>query len=186
MLKEARIAVALDDKDAMSHLALATALIMNGSFEAGLVEARAALALNTNNAQLIASYGAALAHAGHPGEAIEPLRQAMRAIPHDPLTWQWAAWVAMAQLDNGDFESSLKAYRQLVHRHPEHFSGNLSIVVALAHLGRLEEALAALDHLREKFPEQLRQFQQRRPTQYSLKDYVLRVEGLRLAGLPEA
>jgi hypothetical protein len=64
MLKEARIAVALDDKDAISHLALGTALIMNGSFEAGLVEARAALALNANNAQLMATYGAALAHAG--------------------------------------------------------------------------------------------------------------------------
>jgi hypothetical protein len=36
-----------------------------------------------------------------------------------------------------------------------------------------------------QFPEQLRQFQQRRPTQYLLKDYALRIEGLRLAGLPE-
>jgi adenylate cyclase len=113
MLKEAPIAVALDDKDAMSHAALATALVMNGSFEAGLVEARAALALNPNNAQLIAIYGGALIHAGHPGEAIEPLRQAMRASPHDPLTWHWTHWIGMAQLCNGDFESSLETYRHL-------------------------------------------------------------------------
>ena len=158
---------------------------MNGSFEAGLVETRAALALNPNNAQLIASYGAALAHAGHPGEAIEPLRQAMRASPHDPLTWHWVNWVGMAQLHNRDFEYALETYRPSVQRDPEHFSANLNIAVALGPLGRRQEARAALDHLRAQFPEQLRQFQQRRPTQYSLKDYVLRIEGLRLAGLPE-
>jgi adenylate cyclase len=185
MLKEARIAVALDDKDAMSHLALATAVIMNGSFDAGLVEARAALALNPNNAQLIASYGAALIHAGRPGEAIEPLRQAMRASPQDPLTWHWFNWVGMAQLNNRDFESALETYRTSVQRHPEHFSANVNIVVALGHLGRLQEARAALDHLRAQFPEPLRQLQQRRPAHFSLKDYALRIEGLRLAGLPE-
>jgi adenylate cyclase len=186
MLKEARTAVALDDKDAMSHAALATALVMNGSFEAGLVEARAAFALNPNNGQLIAIYGGALIHAGHPSEAIEPLCQAMRASPHDPLTWRWVNWVGMAQLCNGDFESSLETYRQLFEWHAETFHGRLNIAVALGHLGRLQEARAALDHLRAQFPEQLRQFKQRRPTQYSVKDYALRIEGLRLAGLPEA
>jgi adenylate cyclase len=79
MLKEAHIAVALDDKDAMSHAALATALVMNGSFEAGLVEARAALALNPNNAQLIAIYGGALIHAGHPVRRSS--RCARRCVP---------------------------------------------------------------------------------------------------------
>jgi hypothetical protein len=69
--------------------------------------------------------------------------------------------------------------------HPEHFFANLNIAVALGHLGRLQEARAALDHLRAQFPEQLRQFQQRRPTQWSVKDYALRIEGLRLVGLPE-
>jgi TolA-binding protein len=91
----------------------------------------------------------------------------------------------MAQLCNGDFESSVETFRQLFERHPETFHGRLNIAVALGHLGRLQEARAALDHLRAQFPEQLRQFQQRRPSQYSLKDYALRIEGLRLAGLPE-
>jgi TolA-binding protein len=91
----------------------------------------------------------------------------------------------MAQLLNGDFESSLETYRPFVQRHPEHFHAHMHIAVALGHLGRLQEARAALDHLRARFPEQLRELQQGRPVRWSPKDYALRIEGLRLAGLPE-
>jgi TolA-binding protein len=109
----------------------------------------------------------------------------MRASPHDPLTWQWTHWLGMAQLNNRDFESALETYRPLIQRHPEHFSANVTLAAALGHLGRPQEARAVLDHLRTQFPEQLRQLQQRRPAHFSVKDYALRIEGLRLAGLPE-
>jgi adenylate cyclase len=180
MLKEARIAVALDDKDAMSHGALATAVVMNGGFEAGVAEARAALALNPNNAQLIAIFGAALCHAGHPAEAIDPLRRAMRASPHDPQTWQWTHWLGMAQFFMRDFEAALETCRQAVHMNPGHSSAHMRIIASLAYLGRLKEAREALDRVRAQFPDQYDRMRQR-PPYLRPEQWAIQSEGLRLA-----
>jgi hypothetical protein len=50
ILEEARLAVSLDDKDAMAHAVLAVRMNMLGEWETAVAEARAALALNPNSA----------------------------------------------------------------------------------------------------------------------------------------
>ena len=89
---EARIAVSLDDKDAMAHAVLAHMRMWDSEWEAAISEARTALALNPNSAFVISMLGCVLGFGGYRDEALDRLRQAMRASPHDPLTWLWTRW----------------------------------------------------------------------------------------------
>ena len=95
---EALLAVSLDDKDAMAHAILAHMLMWGSEWEAAIAEARTALALNPNSAFVISMLGCVLGFGGYRDEALDRLRQAMRASPHDPLTWLWTLWTAVIQL----------------------------------------------------------------------------------------
>ena len=88
---EALLAVALDDKDAMAHAILAHIRMWGGEWEAAIAEARKGHELNPNSAFVISTLGCVLCFGGYHEEALERLRQAMRASPHDPLTWLWTS-----------------------------------------------------------------------------------------------
>ena len=96
--EEALLAVSLDDKDAMAHAILAHMLMWGSEWEAAISEARTALAINPNSAFVISMLGCVLGFGGHRDEALDRLRQAMRASPHDPLTWLWTLWTGFIQL----------------------------------------------------------------------------------------
>ncbi|MGC2319282.1 MAG: adenylate/guanylate cyclase domain-containing protein, partial [Bradyrhizobium sp.] len=89
---EAQIAVSLDDKDAMAHAILAHMMMWNSEWEAAIAEARTAIALNPNSAFVISMLGCVLGYGGYREESLTRLQQAMRASPHDPLTWLWTIW----------------------------------------------------------------------------------------------
>src|SRR5207245_2647683 len=77
-LEEARIAVSLDDKDAMAHAVLAHMRVWCGEWEAAIAEARTALVLNPNSAFVISMLGCVSGFGGYRDEAIDRLQQAMR------------------------------------------------------------------------------------------------------------
>ena len=43
---------------------------------------------------------------GYHDEAIDQLRRAMRASPHDPLTWNWNSFLGTCQFNSRDFRFS--------------------------------------------------------------------------------
>src|SRR5262249_20149962 len=115
---EALVAVSLDDKDAMAHAVWAHMLMWGGEWEAAIAEARTALVLNPNNAFLISMLGCVLGFGGHRDEALDRLREAMRASPHDPLTWLWSLWTGFIQLVAQKFDAALETLQQLVRVRP--------------------------------------------------------------------
>jgi adenylate cyclase len=181
---EALLAVALDDKDAMAHAILAHIRMWASEWEEAIAEARTAYALNPNSAFVISMLGCVLSFGGYRAEALERLRQAMRASPHDPLTWLWTMWTAATQFFLRDFAAALETYRQLIRLRPRTGDAYLLTAATLAHLGRLEEARAMLDRSEQEFPDDLRRYRQH-PPWLRPEDYAIRVEGLRLAGLSE-
>jgi len=181
---EARTAVALDDKDAMAHAVLAHMMMWGGEWEAAIAQARTGVALNPNSAFVISMLGCTLCFGGHRDEAIERLHQAMRASPHDPLTWLWTLWLAAAQLFAGQHEPALEAMHQLARLRPE-YPVQLLKVACLAHMGRLEEAQSALASIPAESMAQFRRLAIHRPPFMRPEDFAYRQEGLRLAGLPE-
>jgi adenylate cyclase len=178
---EARTAVALDDKDAMAHAVLAHMMMWGGEWEAAIAQARTGVALNPNSAFVISMLGCTLCFGGHRDEAIERLHQAMRASPHDPLTWLWTLWLAAAQLFMGQYEPALEAMHQLARLRPEY--PPLLKIACLAHMGRLEEAQSALAGIPAESMAQFRRLADRRPPFMRPEDFAHRQEGLRLAGL---
>ena len=179
-LEEARIAVSLDDKDAMAHAVLAHMLMWGSEWEAAIAEARTARALNPNNAFVVSMLGCVLGFGGYYDEALDQLKQAMRASPHDPLTWLWTMWVGAVQLSARKFAVALETYRQLVRLRPGYIQTQELIAVCLAHLGRLDEARDVFGRIPAQFSSQLRRFRQR-PPWVRPEDYAIRQEGLRLA-----
>ena len=112
---EARIAVSLDDKDAMAHAVLAHMRMWGSEWEAAIAEARTALALNPNSAFVISMLGCVLGFGGYRDEALDRLQQAMRASPHDPLTWLWTMWrgvytVLLAQIRRGAGDAAVSLF----------------------------------------------------------------------------
>jgi adenylate cyclase len=180
ILEEARIAVSLDDKDAMAHAVLATMVMAIGEWEFSIAEARTALALNPNSAFVMAILGRMLCGGGYYDEAIDPLRRALRASPQDPLTWAWVSWLAHSQFGSRDFAAALESCRQLIRLRPSLAWAHEHLAASLAYLGRLDEAREALERARVQFPNHFRRYQQRPPWRRP-EDWALTMDGLRLA-----
>ena len=179
--EEALLAVALDDKDATAHAVLAHMLMWGSEWEAAIAEARTALVLNPNSAFVISMLGCVLGFGGYHDEALDRLRQAMRASPHDPLTWLWTLWTGFIQMSSRNFEAALVTLHQVARLRPSLAPAYELMASCLAHLGRLNEASAMLVRIPAQFSEQLRRHQQR-PPWIRPEDYAIRQGGLRLAG----
>jgi adenylate cyclase len=172
--EEAHIAVSLDDKDAMAHAVLAHMMMWGGEWEAAIAQARTALVLNPNSAFVMSMLGCVLGFGGYRDEAFDRLQQAMRASPHDPLTWLWTLWRGCFELYSRDFVAAVQTFREVVRLRPGYAAPYGLLAASLAYLGRLDEARAALEHSRD-------QRLQERPPWARPQDHALRVEGLRLA-----
>jgi adenylate cyclase len=164
----------------MAHAVLAHMMMWGSEWEAAIAEARTALLLNPNSAFVISMLGCVLGFGGYHDEALDRLQQAMRASPHDPLTWLWTMWIAAVQLFACKFDVALETLRRLVRLRPESAQSQQNLAACLAHLGRLDEARDVLGHIPPQFASQLRRFRQRPPWQRP-EDYAIREEGMRLA-----
>jgi hypothetical protein len=102
----------------------------------GDFEARAALTLNPNSAFVIGTLGCVLGFGGNRDEALDRLHLAMRASPHDPLTWLWTNWRACIQFYSRQFDAAPETCRELARLRPEYGSVHGYIPGSLALLGR--------------------------------------------------
>ena len=155
---------------------------MGWQWEAAIAEARTAFSLNPNSAFVIGTLGAALCHGGYPEEAIDQLRRAMRASPHDPQTWQWILWIGISQFHAKDFPATLDTMREVMRLRPAHGSPHLYTVASLGYLGRLDEARRAADRAGAQFADILRRVRQGSPWTRP-ENYAFTLAGLRLAGV---
>ena len=164
----------------MAHAVLAHMMMWGSEWEAAIAEARTAVALNPNSAFVISMLGCVLGFGGYRGEALEKLRQAMRASPHDPLIWLWSNWCGVLQFFSHDFVAALNTERQVVRLRPSFATAYEYIAASLAYLEQLDEAREALERVPPQSAEQRQRWQQRPPWMRP-EDYALRVEGIRLA-----
>jgi adenylate cyclase len=168
--------------DAMAHAVLAHIRMWGGEWEAAIAEARTALVLNPNSAFVISMLGCVLGFGGYREEALARLQQAMRASPHDPLTWLWTLWTAVMQFYSRQFDAAIQTYEELNRLRPGFLQGQVSMAASLAHLGRLDEAREILKRAYAQGSQDSR-FQ--RPPWVRPEDNALRMEGIRLAATTE-
>ena len=120
-----------------------------------------------------------------PEAAIEAVERARRLSPFDPYTFRCAFVIATAHLASRRFEQAIEWADRALHDQPRMVPPMRLKVVALAHLGRLDEVRAELSRLLAINPK-LTIAGFREYAHFAAPEVLeLYVTGLRLAGLPE-
>jgi adenylate cyclase len=179
-LQEARIAVSLDDKDSMAHAVLSFMRQACGDWEAAIAEGRIAISLNPNSMWSMVAMGHAFGWGGHQKEGVDYLRRAMRASPHDPLTWLCTFWIGIFHYFKGEYLAAAESVREVIPARPAFAYRWLA--AALAKLGRIPEAKQAMDRSIAASPALFKMLASQRPPWMRPEDHLHMVEGLRKAG----
>ncbi len=149
----ARRAVSLDDKDAAAYSVLARVLSMNREHDAAVLAGRKAVDLNPMNAQVRFGNAQALIFAGQIDDALVELTEAMRLSPRAPNVWSYMIFRAWALSALGRDEEAADWARQAAAHPNSQFWPTATLMSALGHLGRLEEARATYRNFRQENPE---------------------------------
>jgi adenylate cyclase len=180
-LEEARTAVLLDERDSMARAVLSFMQERCGDWEAAIAEGRAAVSLNPNSIWSMVAIGHALGWGGYQREGIEYLRRALRASPHDPLTWLCTFWIGIFAYFSRQYAVSVESMNKVIHVRPG-FAQRWR-AAALAQLGRTAEAKEALElSVSIMSPEIFERLACQRPPWTRPEDYNHYIEGLRKAG----
>jgi tetratricopeptide (TPR) repeat protein len=139
ILGRARRAVALDDRDALSHLALAWALTFNRQPVLAIDAARRATELNPSFAHAHAILGRILIQSGRCQEGIEAAEFAIRLSPFAPSARQYLNVVAIGHFYLGNDAKTVELARQVAQSF-DTWVAHMILTSALAHLGDLASA----------------------------------------------
>ena len=144
-----------------------------------------ALALNPNAARAWMARGYIHALRNEPEAAIEAVERARRLTPFDPYAFLYAGNTAAAHLAARRFEQAIEWVDRALHEQPRMVAVMRVKVVALAHLGHIDEARAELSRVLAIDPK-LTIADLRERAHFAAPEVLeLFVTGLRLAGLPE-
>lgn len=173
---------------AAAHLFLGLVQIQTNRAVLGMASCSQALTLDRNLAPAHAMIGLAKYRIGRSEETEAHIEEALRLSPRDPFVAAWLSIAGDAKLFLGDDEGAVVQLRGALSLNRNNPYTNFLLAAALAHLGRLEEARAAVQAGLALNPE----FNMRRyragaasdnPTFLAQRERV--VEGLRKAGVPE-
>ena len=136
-LADARRAVALDPRDASSHVDLAFALNTVGKLD----EARRATELNPSDPFALTFSAWGLTMAGHPPEeSIALIQRAMRLTPHEPLEFVFYDGLGVSYFCAGRYADGVAAARRLMALRPTYYLGYIYAAMSAAELGHIDEA----------------------------------------------
>ena len=143
-LEYARRAVSLDDKEPFAHFALGRVQTLRGELDAAIAELEQAIELNSNFAHAYYGLGWALVLVGRPAEALDRIDGAIRLNPHDPSIWTFLGGRAIALFFLDRLEEAADWARRSAQCATTGLWAHGIEAVVLAHLGRDQEAAAAL------------------------------------------
>jgi TolB-like protein len=172
-----------------AHMLLGAVQIQTGRMANGIAQCRRSLVLDRNLADAHGFIGLGKYQSGHGEEVEEHIQEALRLSPRDTRTFLWFMFVALGKLSiNADLEA-LDWFRRSLEANRNHALSHFHFAAALALVGDLKEARAIAEAGLALDPG----FTIRRwrinakggnPTYLARRQRFL--EGLRLAGVPEA
>jgi adenylate cyclase len=181
-LDAAQRAVAADPTSQWAHHVLAQVYFHRRELDAFFAEAERTIALNPNNAAILAEFGQNLCFAGDE-RGIAFVKKAIKLDPLHP-TWFYLS-IAVHHFERGEYEEALVAARKI--NIPRLYWPQIHLAAIYAGLGRQREAEAALEELHKLYPgfsieilvEELRKYN---ATGATIQSYSA---ALRKAGLPD-
>ncbi len=177
----ARQAVRLDPTSPMAHLALALAHWSRGELDGFLAAAERALALNSNDTQVLFTVGGNMARAGEWDRGVALVKKAIALSPYHP-GWPYLT-LFYDHYRKGEYQEALEKAQRV--NMPELWETYSALAQAYGQLGRTEPAQAAVANLLELYPDfPVNAWNEYRKNNLSDEDIARLVEGLRKAGLP--
>ena len=179
-LEQAKKAVALDPNDAICHFLLAEAHLLRGEFERAGASYDRALALNPNDAMVMASHAYYLSCIEQREDAFAEFDRTLQCDPFPP-SWYWEL-LAIAQFEARRYEDTIQSIRKMDRAS---YRNNAWAAASFALLGRRDEARAVTAEVLKANPS------------FTIGNFMLRMAwknpadmenlltGLREAGLPE-
>jgi TolB-like protein/Flp pilus assembly protein TadD len=177
-------ALSLAPQHALAHMYLGIVLFASNRAAQGLAECEHASALNRNLAEAHASIGAAKLFVSRAEDTEAHIQEALRLSPRDVGVHRWMGYVGNAKILIGADAEAVVWLRQSLKANPNYPFAQFLLAAALAFLGELDEARAAVRAGLALDPT----FTVRRFIRISLgpRGGSGRVrEGMRLAGVPE-
>jgi len=151
-LQSARRAVDLDDNDPWAYLALGYVAFVERQTDEAAAQYHHAVDLNPNFAAAHGYWGYALAFDGHSDEATERLLLAMRMSPYDRQNSIYMGGVAVAHYLAARYDEAIEWAHKGVQQGPSMTAPHRILCASLAQDGRLDEARAVLERVREMQP----------------------------------
>jgi adenylate cyclase len=180
---EVRKAIALDPDDSSALATLsAISLYDYGDFEAALEHADHAVAVNPNDFGAHLVRARALAQAGRPAEAEEPLLIALQLSPRDPLKSSAINTLALARYFRGDYAEAARLAQRAIRDYPGYPVPHKWLVASLGQLNRTDEAREALRQAMAVSQTSFDFFTRQRQRWFRPEDHEHMLDGLRKAG----
>jgi TolB-like protein/class 3 adenylate cyclase len=136
-------ALSLAPQHAMAHMFLGIVQLASNRAAQGIAECEHALALNRNLAEAHSSLGIAKLFVGRAAETEAHIQEALRLSPRDEGEHRWMSYVGLAKLHLGADADAAEWLRRCLKANPNYPLAHFELAAALAHLGELDEALAA-------------------------------------------
>jgi adenylate cyclase len=184
-LEAAKQAIAIDISDAHAHWAMGVIHMHRREHGLAKEELERAIEINPSFASAYQWLGWTLAYDRQPEEGIRKVQEAQRLSPNDPSVWGMILIQAQANLNMKEFA---KAERQARHakRLADTLPINCALLASMGHTGNAEDRELVLQDLFKIEPK----FTAQRIAEVfpfgHQEDVDIWVEGLRLAGVPDA
>jgi DNA-binding SARP family transcriptional activator/TolB-like protein len=155
-------------------------------FDSAVYYFERALRLNPNVAFIWALSAPTYCYIGEPDLALQRLKRYRELAPFDPHFGFWESMYTIVYTFRGDYEHAVSVGRRTVKANPQFSNGYKPLIASLGHLGRPEEASAYVEKLLILEPSfTIEKFGKSYPFKRS-EDRERYMQGLRLAGVPEA
>jgi tetratricopeptide (TPR) repeat protein len=177
---QANRAIALAPDSVRGYVAKAHYLNMSGRPSDALGVTDAGLAINPNFVPLYFPRAVAQNSLGRFEQAKADAEQAMRLSPRDPYIGIFQLDVGDAEMGLGHFDAAINEYRKAIDLGFHRYFAYTNLAAAYAHVGKMDEAKAALAEARRLNPAiTVKWMKENTPNLPAVFD------GLRKAGLPE-
>jgi TolB-like protein/class 3 adenylate cyclase len=185
---EASRALSLAPDHAAAHMCLGLAQIYTHRATLGIAECERALALDRNLAPAHGYIGLAKSFLGRGSETQAHVDEAFRLSPRDILAHQWLTIAGSAKVFLGRDEEAVSRLRRAVEANRSFPATHFYLAVALARIGRLQEARAATDAVLALDPTfTIRRYRDEAPSDNSaflaMREQIY--DAMRRAGVPE-
>jgi len=180
-------ALTMSPRHARGHLVLGSVLNVTKRAAQGVRECELSLALDQNSADAHGLIGLAKVFLGRGAETEAHIQEAFRLSPRDIFAFRWLHYVGMARQTLGDDAGAVAWLRRSLEANRNYPLAHFQLAAALAQLGSLEEARAAVQAgltLNPAFT--LRRTRGRMSDDPTYRAGAKRIyEGMQIAGVPE-